>query len=161
MTMKPGKRHSEGLFSGIFTAYSLLILHVVLIVGLVLLVIFFRGLVAYMLWIFLAVALTLMAYTYYVYRRAKREGKGMGEILRASLRSGRSVEVSLLGGLASFKVGQDRDVPMIVNDSIPPSHQLEDPDAARVKELTELARMLEKNLITREEFDQAKRKILP
>ena len=159
--MKFGKRNSEGLFSGIFTAYSVLVLHVVLIVGLVLLVIFFRGILAYMLWIFLAFAAATGAYAYYIYRRAKREGKAVREILRSSLLSGRSVEVSLLGGVASFKVSQDGDAPKLTNDMLPPSRLLEDPETARVRELTELARMLEKNLITREEFDQAKRKILP
>ena len=45
----------------------------------------------------------------------------------------------------------------------PPRHkrlQLEDPETARIRELTELARLFEKNLITSEEYNKAKNQIL-
>jgi hypothetical protein len=41
-----------------------------------------------------------------------------------------------------------------------PTQQLEDPGTIRIRELTELARMLEKNLITREEYNRAKQTLL-
>ncbi len=41
-----------------------------------------------------------------------------------------------------------------------PQHQLEDPDTLQIRELERLADMLEKDLITRDEFLIAKKKIL-
>ena len=51
----------EGLFKGVFMAYTILILHVVLAAGLGLLVFFFSGMVQYMGWIFLTGLLILAA----------------------------------------------------------------------------------------------------
>jgi hypothetical protein len=71
--------------------------------------------------------------------------------------SGREVEVSFLGGLASLKVGKpERPLLEHRGDVI---GQLEDPDTVRFKELNELVRLLENNLITMEEYNQAKKRI--
>ena len=37
--------------------------------------------------------------------------------------------------------------------------QLEDPETIRIRELAELARLLENDLITRDEFDKAKQRL--
>jgi hypothetical protein len=37
--------------------------------------------------------------------------------------------------------------------------QLEDPETVRIRELAELARLLENDLITREEFNEAKQRL--
>ena len=81
-------------------------------------------------------------------------------IENSSLFRGRSFEVSFLKGLASLKFSQPGDLKVIENISSNSKFQLEDPETARIRELTELARLFEKNLITSEEYHRAKNQIL-
>jgi hypothetical protein len=151
-------KESNGVINGVFTAYSILLLHVLLIAALGVLVLFFRGVITYMLWIFLGGAAILLGSAYYFYRKMKREGKQIKEILKSPAFSGREVEVSLLGGLASVRLGKSGGAPAIEDRSrgVP---QLEDPDAVRLRELTELVRLLENDLITLEEYKLAKSRL--
>ena len=82
------------------------------------------------------------------------------DIENSSLFQGRSFEVSFLRGLASLKFGQPDDRKAIEISSSEAKFQLEDPETLRIRELTELARMYEKNLITSEEYNKAKNQIL-
>ena len=138
-------------------AYMVLVLHVLLMVGLGLMVIFFRGLAQYMPWIFLLGAVTIIASGVYFYRRMKAQGKTLKQMLSSPLLNGRPVEVSLLGGLASFRVGVPGQAHELDSRMVNPAQQLEDPETVRIRDLTQLANMLEKNLITREEYNQAKK----
>ncbi|MEE4358219.1 MAG: SHOCT domain-containing protein [Desulfococcaceae bacterium] len=155
------KKESSGLMSGVFTAYFILLLHVLLLAVLGCLVLFFRGFVQYMLWIFLGGA-GLIGYSgYRLVRRMKEENKNLQELLRLPVFSGRDVEVSLLGGLASLRVGSpgEREIPMIpLETEILP--QVENISNDCVRELAELARLYENKLITLEEFNQAKHQLL-
>lgn len=155
---KPAEK--EGLVKSVLLAYLILALHVLLIAGLGLLVLFFRGFVQYMLWIFLAGAVIILYSGYRFWRRMKTEGKTLGEMLANPAFRGRAVEVSLLGGLASFKLGAPGGPRALTDDGAPPPRQLEDPETARIRELNELARLLEKELITREEYNLAKQRLL-
>jgi hypothetical protein len=157
---KTVKEKDEGLFKSVMLAYMVLVLHVLLMVVLGLMVIFFRGVVQYMFWIFIAGALAIIISGYYFYRRMKAEGKTLKQMLSSPVLNGRPVEVSFLGGLASFRVGAPGHAPQIESGTANPTQQLEDPETIRIRELTELARMLEKNLITREEYNQAKHALL-
>ncbi len=153
------KKDSNGLFKSILMAYIILVLHVFLIAGLGILVLFFHGIVNYMIWIFLVGSAAILASGYYFYRRMKAEGKTLREMLSSPLLRGRAVEISFLGGLASFKIGRPGDMPALGSDFLKQFPQLEDPDSIRIRELTELARLLEKDLITRDEYDKAKQQI--
>ena len=148
-------------FKSVLMAYFILLLHVLLVTGLVLLVIFFRGIINYMIWIFIAGSIAILASGYHFYKRMKEEGKTLRDILSSPRLSGRTVEVNILGGLASFKVGRPDNVPLLNSDS-PGTHQkqLEDPNTIRTKELTELVRLLQDDMITLEEYNKAKRQIL-
>jgi hypothetical protein len=147
-------------FKSVLLAYFILVLHVLLIAGLVLMVIFFRGMIHYMIWIFLGGTAAILASGYHFYRRMKRDGKTLREILSSPRLSGRTVEVSLLGGLASFKVGKSDKTPALSSDSTGQYRpQLEDPKAIRLRELTELVRLLENNMITLDEYNKAKKQI--
>jgi len=157
---KTVKDKGEGLFKSVMLAYMVLVLHVLLMVVLGLMVIFFRGVVQYMFWIFIAGALVIIISGYYFYRRMKAEGKTLKQMLSTPMMNGRPVEVSFLGGLASFRVGVPEQVQQLESRTVNPTRQLEDPETARIRELTALARMLEKNLITREEYNQAKQTLL-
>ncbi|WP_157067372.1 SHOCT domain-containing protein [Desulfosarcina cetonica] len=96
-------------------------------------------------------------------RRMRAEGKSLREMLRNPMFNGRSVEVSLLGGMATVKLGQPSQLPAIGHDAVVDLPLLEDPESSsnqEVSQLAELARLLEKDLITVEEFNQAKRRLL-
>jgi hypothetical protein len=45
------------------------------------------------------------------------------------------------------------------SDTRQPSHQLEDPETVRLREIKELASLLKDDLITREEYERAKQHI--
>jgi hypothetical protein len=161
MFFKKKKENEDSLFKGVMIAYFIVVLHVLLIAGVGLLVIFFRGIINYMLWIFLGGSTFIIASAYLFYRRIKKEGMTLRETLNSPLFHGRTVEVSLLGGLASVKVGGGSGgVPVLGNNSSPQYLQLEDPASVRLRELTELANLLEKNLITLDEYNEFKQQIL-
>lgn len=159
------KKEGDGLVKSVLLAYLILALHVLLIAGMAIMVLFFRGIVNYMLWIFLG-GIALIAFSLlYFFRRMRAQGRSLGEMLKNPMFNGRSVEVSLLGGMATVKLGQPSSSPLpaIGNDSAIDIPRLEDPDVVRkheVSELTELARLLEKDLITVDEFNRAKRRLL-
>ena len=157
--MTAGMKKEPGLFKGVMLAYFILILHVLLIAALGMLVIFFRGIVIYMPWIFLIGCVTILGSGYFFYRRIKAQGKSLRETLNSPLLQGKSFEISLMGGLASFKVGQNDVNPPIFISTTDNKPQLEDPAAARLRELSELANLLEKDLITPDEYNRVKRKL--
>jgi len=66
------KKDDPGLIKGVATAYVILILHVILVAAVGLLVVFFRGVINYMLWIFIGFVIIMIASGYYLYRRSKR-----------------------------------------------------------------------------------------
>ena len=154
------KKESDGLLKSVLMAYLVLALHVLVIAMICILVIFFRGIVNYMLWIFLGCTLLILGSGYYFYRRMRAEGKNLREMMRSPLFAGRSVEVSFMGGFASIKLNQQGDnLPPAIEAAARPM-QLEDPETQRIRQLTELARLLEKDLISREEYDAAKQQLL-
>jgi hypothetical protein len=151
----------EGLFKSIALAYTILIMHVLLIAGLGLVVLFFGGLVQNLVWIVLGGMLLLGLSGYLFYRRMRREGRSLGEALRSPMFQGRSVEISFMGGMASFRLGAPTTPSKALDggDTREPL-QLEDPESVRIRDITALAQLMEKNLITPEEFTAAKRRLL-
>lgn len=157
---KKPKKESDGLLKSVLMAYLVLALHVLIIAMICILVIFFRGIVNYMLWIFLGITLLILASGYYFYRRMRAEGKNLREMMRSPLFAGRSVEVSFMGGFASIRLNHQGDaMPPAIEAGVTPL-QLEDPETLRIRQLTELAGLLEKDLISREEYDIAKQQLL-
>lgn len=150
-------KENNGVIKSIFIAYFILLLHILLLAGLGVLIIFFRGIVNYMLWIFLAGTGIIIFSAYRFYRKMKKEGKTLKEMLNSPLFRGREVEISLLGGLASLKVGKPHN--LFLENYQGDVKQLEDPDTMRLKELNELVRLFENNLITLEEYNQVKKQI--
>jgi len=156
-------KEGDSLVKSVLLAYFILALHVLLIAGMAILVIFFRGVVNYLLWIFLGGMVLIGFSALYFVRRMRAEGRSLREMLRNPMFNGRSLEVSLLGGMATVKLGQTSQPPAIGHDVAIDIPRLEDPDASRrreVSELAELARLLEKDLITVDEFNKAKRHLL-
>lgn len=153
------KKAGNGIFTSILAAYSILILHVLLIAAMGLMVIFFRGIIQYMLWIFLGGTAIILGSGYYFYRKMKAEGRTIRETLKSPMLNGRAVEISFLGGVVSVKLGKTDNRPALEGYSDIKHKQIDDSGSLRVKELNELARLLEDNLITPDEYNQAKQQL--
>ncbi len=154
------KNQSQGLYKGVTTAYLILILHILLIAAMGLLVIFFGGLVRYALWVFLGFSGVLIVTGYFFYRRMKQQGRQLKDILNTSAFKGQTVEVSFLGGLASFRMGGNNRHEALDTHHIESARQLEDPETMRIRKLSELARLYEDDLISMEEFKTLKDRII-
>ena len=152
-------KEEDSHFKSVLMAYFMLVLHVILIAALVLLVIFFRGIINYMIWIFVIGSAAVIASSYHFYKRMKKEGKTLRELLSSSRYSGRTIEISFLGGLASLKIGKPDNVPALDSGSSGQIRQLEDPKDIRIREFSELVRLLENNLITLDEYNKFKEQI--
>jgi hypothetical protein len=126
----------------------------------IVLIFFFGWLVTNLLWIILGLLLISGIVSYLVFRRLRREGRSLREALRSPMFEGRSVEINLLGGMASFRLGPPSGPKVLEYGGENRLLSLEDPELTRMREIAELAELLEKNLITPEEFAAAKRKIL-
>jgi hypothetical protein len=159
------KKDRGELLRGIFLAHLILFFHLLFIACLGLVVIFFRGISQYMLWIFLGAAVILLASGFFCYRHIKTKGKQtLKDIEESAIFKNRSFEVRLLGGMASLRFGRPDGPTAIENaaaETHNPRYQLEEPETLQIRKLTTLADMLEKNLITPEEFSRAKERILP
>lgn len=141
------------------TAYLILILHVVLIALVGLVVVFLGGIAGYFIWILLGVALLIAGSAFWFYRRMKKQGRHLRDTLNSDAFQGRPVEVSLLDGLVAFRVGGRPSNQTLIEASAQPL-QLEAPESDPLERLSELARMYEKGLISRQEFEQYKQTLM-
>ncbi len=159
------KKDNEGLLKGVWMAYSILTLHVLLIAAMGCLVLFFSGIIQYMIWIFLIGSTCVGLSGYRFYNRMKEEKRSLHEMMDSPLFRGKSLEISLLGGLASIKVGMPSSHPMLSMSEPVMARpavqypQLMDPTSARLRELSELARLYENHLITLDEYSRLKEQI--
>ncbi len=160
------KKEDQGFFNSIFLSYAILILHVLLLLLVGVVVVFFRGVVEYLPWILGGgVALILFSGILF-FRRFRRNAKKLREVLSDPVFRDRAVEVKLLGGMASLRLGQplpdsDHERPQMLHlDDSQRVMQLEDPEAQRMRRLDQLVRLLEKELISPEEFSQLKDEVL-
>lgn len=151
---------NDGIFKSIVFAHLVLSLHLILFAALVLLVVFLSGMMQYMFWILLGGMVLVGISAYLFYRRLRKEGRSLGEALRSPTFEGRPVEVSLLGGMATLKLDSPKAQKAIETGRQQPPLQLEDPEMARVREINALAQLLDKELITLDEFKNAKQRLL-
>jgi len=146
------------LVNSLFLAAVILLFHVVLVAGIGLMVLLLYGLVNYLVWILLAGCLLACGSVYLFFRYMKRDGgKALQNMLSLPEIKGKNIEVQFLGGLASLKITNENETRAIESNIIPGSLQIEDPKTVRLRELVALAGMLEKNLITADEYQQAKK----
>jgi hypothetical protein len=159
--VKKNKNKGENLFGAVLMVHLILFLHLLIIAGIVLMVIFFRGITQYTLWIFLGATVLFILSAIIIIQRIRSRGKKvLRDIEESSLYQGRDFEVSFLSGLVSLKFGRPDGLKAIENKSPGVNLQLEDPETMRIRDLAELARMYEKDLITFEEYNQTKNQIL-
>lgn len=157
------KQDKDGLYKSIFTAYGILLLHILLLGGAGLIVVLLKGVYFYLPWILAGVGLTVLGLGFVLGRRMVRRSDDIRHFLSMPELSGKTVEIKLLGGLASFKMSpENTDSPRLDKPSGPLSNNLlnekteDDPERKMLK----LTALYEKDLITREEFETAKARLL-
>ena len=162
--MKLKKTDKEGLFKSIFTAYFILLLHVFLLAGVGLTVVLFKGVYHYLPWIMAALGLAVVALAFLIYRRMKQSTSQIQDILGVPEFRDRTVEVRLLGGLASFKINAPEansatalPPPDVVQDN---TLLIESAVDRTQRKMLELNTLYEKELITEEEYQDARQRLI-
>jgi len=150
----------ESIFKGVLLAYFVLVFHVVLIIGLGVIMLFFGGVIAHLPWILAFGFIAVVGSCYLWWQHLKKRGKSLRDILKDPIFEGRSVEVTLLGGLASFKLGQPRESLTIEHSTSEGPRQIQDSTTRHAEELTKLALLLKQDLITIDEYLEAKKDIM-
>lgn len=162
--MQIKEEQNRSIFSSVVVIALIILFHVVLIVGLISSVILFKGIYDLRWWLLGLGLLLIGASCYFFYRRAKAGKRRLRDMMNDPAFQNRSVEISLMGGMATLRIGhqnsqhqQPRMIDVSPNGEI---KQLPAPSSHQIAELTELNRMLEQGLITREEFLRLKKDIL-
>ncbi len=145
------------LFRSISAAFLILIMHIVLLGSIGVLIFLFYGIVNHMAWIVLGIT-CLSAGGYLVIRRLKSDRNVLKNIAGGSLQ-GKTVEVSVLGGVANIKISDSQNSQVLMNGPAELPGQEVAPNPDNVKDLTELARLYENRLITLEEYNKAKQSL--
>lgn len=159
--MIKSKNDISALVGSLCIASSILLFHVLLLAALGLLVFFFSGFINYVFWIFLGGCALIGGVLYAFFRYMKKDGgRAFYNVLSMPELKGKNVEIRLLGGLASVKIDGESNIAGRAELPPPALHQIEDPWSIRLKELMALSRMLEKDMITAEEYHHAKKLLL-
>ena len=153
------KRDSEGVFKSLFAAYFVLLLHVFLLAGTGITVVLFKGVYNYLPWIMGGIGISILSLFWFFYRKMRQGSTDLKEMLSFPEFSGRTVEVKLLGGLASFKVHGNNDQMPLLGHTQASHLQLPLQSDALDRRLSYLAELYEHDIITREELDIAKQRI--
>jgi hypothetical protein len=156
-------KDKDGLFKSIFTAYFILLLHVFLLAGTGVTVVLFRGVYHYLPWIMGGLGISILVIAWVFYRRMRHSSIDIKTILSMPEYRDRTVEVRLLGGLASFKINAPENrSDLIGHNPAPGSNQLliQKDYIQTEQKILNLTALYEKNLITQEEFERAKHSII-
>jgi len=159
--MKLNDEQNKNFFSGVVLAYLVLLLHLLLMVGLGITVVVIKGIYDFRWLILLAGIVIIGGSGYYFYRYFKEHKQKLHDLMSDPAFNDRTLEISLMGGMATVRLGhKDDNIKLIQAADETEVKQLEQPKSGQMKELTELTRMLDDELITREEFLKLKKDIL-
>ncbi len=159
--MKFNDEQNKSIFSGVMVGYIVLVLHILLIIGLGIAVVVIKGIYDFRWLIFIAGIALIGGSGYYFYRRLKDGNRKLSDFMSDPALRDRTLEISLLGGMATLKLGhKDESIKLVAPAHDNPIKQLQQPPSLHLKELAELNKMLEEGLITREEFLRLKTEIL-
>lgn len=165
MKSKRKKQDKGYIWNSILLMFLIFILHILLVIGLVITVIVLQGFLEYTAWIFLSVFILILGSGFWFWRKFQQRKESLSDILNAPSFKGRDVEVSFLGGTVNLKLGAQSNIKRSQetlqeyekNDE---PLELEDQETIRIRDLKELGRLMEKGLITEEEYNLAKRRLL-
>jgi hypothetical protein len=165
--MKLKKTDKEGVFKNIFIAYFILLFHVVLLAGIAVFVALIKGLFEYLPWIMAGAGLVIALCAWLIIRQMHKNSRQIQDILSNDQLKNRNVEISFMGGLASFKINsKEHDTARLLASPEPGNHSSEDirlieTDTDRAeRKMSQLNALYEKDLITKEEFDKARQSII-
>jgi hypothetical protein len=164
--MKLNKTDKEGVFKNIFIAYFILLFHVVLLAGIAIFVVLIKGFFEYLPWIMAGAGLLVALCVWLVIRQMRKNSAQIQDILSNEQLNHRNVEISFMGGLASFKVKSNaEDTRRLLTypepDNLSPDTRLIETDTDKAeRKMNQLNALYEKDLITKEEFDQARQSII-
>ena len=156
------KRNDGSVIKGVFIAYFILLFHVLLLAAVGLLVLFFSGIVNYLLWILLGGLALIIGSGYMMLRYLRKKGGSLVKILSLPEFRGKNIEISVMGGLASVKINGDESRQQMIGTDSSSRHEAGEQGEAssEIRDLNRLAGLLEDNLITRDEYQQAKQRLL-
>lgn len=152
--------NNSGLFKSIFTAYFIVLLHVVLIAGIGVTIILFKGLYQYLPWVMGGIALLVMVISVLLYQRMKNNSVQIKDILAMPQFQDRTVEIKLLGGIASFKITPETNQQALIDHSYSNTLMIENNINKTEQKILRLTTLFEKDIITKEEFEKAKQNII-
>jgi len=152
---------NKGLFSGVFLGYFILLLHLLLIVGLGAGVVLIKGIFDFRWYILGGGTLILLISAFMFFRYLRSSNRSLREAMNDPALRDKTLEISFLGGMASVRVGHNpQQQPQLLDiHEVQEIKQLAAP-RSQVEELSDLARMLENKLITRDEFERMKKEIV-
>ena len=158
--MKLNDEQNKNFFSGVVLAYLVLLLHILLMVGLGITVVVIKGIYDFR-WLILLAGIAIIGGSgYYFYRYFKEHKQKLHDLMSDPAFNDRTLEISLMGGMATVRLGHKDDNIKLIQADETEVKQLEQPKSVQIKELTELTRMLDDELITREEFLKLKKEII-
>jgi hypothetical protein len=158
--MQKNSEQNRTIFSGVMLGYLVLLLHILLMIILGVTVVVIKGVYDFR-WLILGLGLLLLGGSaYYFYRRFQADKQRIKDLMNDPSLQNRSFEISLMGGLASVKLGHRNDDIQLIENRGTAIKQLGAPQSAEVAELTKLTQMLSDGLITREEFEKLKQSML-
>ncbi len=147
--------------SNVFVGAAILGLHLLLVLGLGVTVVLIKGIYDFR-WLIMLTGIALIGGSgYFFYQKLKASNRTLREVINDPALRDHSLEISLLGGMASVKLEhKDAGVKLVEENRTEMPQQLEAPRTSQVQELEKLASLLENELITREEFQQLKKVIV-
>lgn len=164
--MKLKKTDKEGVVKNIFIAYFILLFHVLLLAGIAIFVVLIKGFFQYLPWIMTGAGLLVALCVWLVIRQMRKNTGRIQDILSNEQLRNRNVEISFMGGLASFKIQSNtEDTNRLLTypdpDKLPTDTRLIETDTDKTeRKMNQLNALYEKDLITKEEFDQARQSII-
>lgn len=153
------RSQDSSIFSGVMLANFVLLFHVALIIGVAFIAFFSGGLFTYLPWILSIGVGLIVGSAYLFWRRLKKQGKNLKDILKDPSFQNRTVEVNVLGGLASLRLGHIQEPLAIPHQNCNSPMQLEAPSADSEEQLKDLALLLKQDLITFDQYLQGKQQV--
>jgi hypothetical protein len=144
----------NSIYQSLAAAFMILAMHLLLLVSVGIVVLFFYGIINHSFWMVIAISCFFIG-CFWLLRRIRASRNVLNEVAGGSFK-GKTVEVRLLGGVANFKISDAQSDPQVGHEQANSPKQLAAPPQENVTTLTELARLYENNLITREEYSRAK-----
>ena len=147
----------------ILTAYKIVLAHIFLLFCVGLIILFFKGFYIYIGWILAGIGLFTIGILFFVYQRLAKSSSNIRSVLSMPEFEDKSLEIKLIGGLASFKVSPEQNPRIAPQQTLSGhSHFLLTEHKSDVIEqrILKLIDLFEKDLVTEEEFKKAKAKLL-